>query len=353
MTARKNYTIVLEITPIAPLTHGAGTDGNEQVLMTREILVPSPDAPDGWERIAVPAVSGAAMKATLREWAVRDALELAGVADGSVSKDALRLLLKGGKNDSGGATVNLDDARKLRDLFPLLAVFGVMDGGLPIRGAISVSDVLPWTSELASAGILPRRVTPLQVSVDGELLGAPAAITVYPGVEPVPSHLIRTTTTNYRHDMRSSGVTHLLQGAAVKQIEEAVDARAGKSAKKEERREANESMPHSAQAIAAGTPMVCTIRLMAASDVEWAALARAIARWIASGAHLGGGAAKGHGACRVNVAGALRYAPGVGDQAADPGTAIDVAGGSVAETYDTHIRERAEAIRAFVAESTR
>ncbi len=351
--SRKNYTIVLEITPTAPLTHGAGTDGNEQVLMTREVLLPNPDAPEGWERVDVPAVSGAAMKATLREWAVRDALERASVADGTVSRDALRLLLKGGKNDAGGATVSLEEARRLRDLFPLLAVFGSMDGGLPIRGSISVSDVLPWSTDLVVAGILPRRVTPLQVAVDGALVTDGAGIEVHAGKDPVPGHLLRTTVTNYRHDMQSGGLTHLLQGQQQAQIEEAREARAGRSAKKTERREANESMPHSAQAIAPGVPMVCIIRLQAASDVEFAALGVAITRWIASGAHLGGGSTKGHGTCAVRVAGALRYSPPSGDAAADPGTAIDVAAGDLGALYEAHIRERAERIRAYVAESTR
>lgn len=144
---RRSYEIVMEITPVAPLTHGAGVEGNEQVLATREYQVLR--APDGlggkaeWERIDVPFVSGAAMRATLREWATRDALELAGIVDGEVSRDALRLLLKGGKNDSGSQSVNLEEVRRLRDLFPLLAVFGSMDGGLPVRGLAQVSDVLP------------------------------------------------------------------------------------------------------------------------------------------------------------------------------------------------------------------
>jgi CRISPR type IV-associated protein Csf2 len=353
--SRKNYTIVLEITPTAPLTHGAGNEGNEQVLATREYNVTNADGE--WERIEVPHVSGSALKATLREWAVRDALERAGVADGTVSRDALRLLLKGGKNDGGGASLSLDELRKLRDLFPLLAVFGSFDGGAPNRGAILCSDVLPWTDELVAADLVPRRVTPLEVLVEGERVDGPPAIDVFPGMQPFPAHMVRTVVTNYRHDMGASGVTHYLQGAQVAQIEDAREARkaAGGKARKEQRREANESMPHSAQAIAPGTPMVAVIRLQSATEVEFEALGVALTRWITSGGHLGGASTKGHGACRVRVAGALRYAPPVGDQPADPGTALELDGGQrmLGTAYDAHVRARAEQIRTYVAEATR
>ena len=351
--SRKNYTIVLEITPTAPLTHGAGVDGNESVMLTREYNVLT--AENEWERIDIPAVSGAAMKATLREHSVMDGLERAGVQPGTVSKDALRLLLKGGKNDSGGASVSLAEGRRLRDLFPTLAVFGSMDGGLPMRGEISVSDVVPWVAELAAADQLPQRITPLQVAVEGQVVTG-AAIEVYPGVPPMPAHLVRTSVTYYRHDLQSSGAVPYLQGAQVAQIEEAREGRAkAGSAKKEQRREANESMPHSMQAIAAGTPMVCTIRLTGASEVEFVALCVAITRWIASGGHLGGGATKGHGACRVRVAGALRHHPADGAIPADAGSLVTVQdpASSAYLEYDQHIRSRAETIRAYVAEATR
>lgn len=350
---RRSYTIVLEITPTAPLTHGAGNEGNEQVLATREVNVEGPDGE--WERIEIPHVSGAALKATLREWAVRDALERAGVADGSVSRDALRLLAKGGKNDGGGASLSLDELRRLRDLFPLLAVFGSFDGGAPNQGQIKCSDVMPYTEALVAAGLIPQRVTPLEVAVEGEIVqGTGEAIDVYPGRSPIPAHMVRTVVTNYRHDMMGGPMTHYLQGTTVAAIEEAREGRAGRPARKEERREANESMPHSAQAIAPGTPMVAIIRLQGATDVEFAALGVAITRWIASGGHLGGASTKGHGTCRVRVAGALRHAPPLGDVGAEAGSAIEVGGtGAMAAAYDTHIRERAEAIRSYVAESTR
>ena len=363
LVARRSYTLVLEVTPTAPLSHGMGTEGNTQVLLRREILAPAPGG--GWETIYVPAVSGAALKATLREWAVRDYLERAGVADGLVSRDALRLLLKGGKNDAGGQSVSLAAARRLRDLCPALAVFGSMDGGLPIRAAIQVSDVLPWCVETLDAGLVSREVRPLAVSLDGTGLLEDRTIPVFPGVDPPSIYETTTTTTYYRHDILSGAMTQYLPGADVRQIEdgrqavsEAKRTKGGPKPDAATRREANESMPHSAEAIRPGVPMVATIRLQDATEVEFAALGVALLRWIQSGAHLGGGATKGHGACRVRVAGALRHELPAGVQATAPGEPLPVLavgfdGSEAARAYHAHIHARATSIRQWVAETTR
>ena len=352
---RKDYTIVLEIIPTAPLTHGAGTQGNEQVLHTREVVVQTENGL--WDRIEIPAISGASLKSTLREWAVRRALDACGVKDGTVSKDALRLLVKGGRNDKGCSTLSLDQARRLRRLFPLLAVFGSMDGGLPIRGQVYCSDVLPYCESLVAEGLVTRCVTPLEVEVDGETITPDMKIDVYPDTAPIPDHLTRTRIQNYRHDLTSGTLVPKLRGTTVAIIEDRRVENADKrGAKKRDRREANESMPYSAQAIAPGTPMVATIRLQGATDVEFSCLAHAIADWIRSGAHLGGGTARGHGSCRVKVAGALRYSPQSGEVGAEPGTTIELSehpGNVIVETYSAHLAEVAEEVRQYVTESTR
>lgn len=352
MSLRSNYTLVLEVTPTTPLTHGAGNRGNEQILRTTEynLLLP-PDEPEGeptWRSVKVPGVSGSAMKSALRENAVGHLFEVLGLPDGSVDRDKLRLLLKGGKNDSGGQSVSLDEHRRLRDLFPLLAVFGSMDGGLPIRALIEVDPVRVWCEELVQAGILPKTVAAVEVDVDGEALVASQQIEVYPDTPPIPVHMAITTEQYYRHDMQSSPHVKYLEGQALAQIEDKAAERKGKIAKKEERREANESMPHSYQAIKPNTPMVTVIRLKGATREEWGCLMYAVTRWVQGGARLGGGATKGHGSCRVRVAGALRHDPSPGAVAA-AGTALSVDVDTperFAAEYVAHVRERADAIRA-------
>jgi hypothetical protein len=342
---RSNYTLVLEITTLTPLTHGAGNRGNEQILRTTEYLLDEldPEMPGRTvpRRVKIPTISGAALKSTLREHAFGHLAEALGLSDGVLDKDTLRLLLKGGKNDSSGQTVSLEQHRRLRHLFPLLAVFGSMDGGLPVRGSIKVSPVRPYCTELVDAGLIPQSVAALEVAVDGATLESQPGATVFPDREPVPVHLIRTREEYFRHDMRTSPHISLLDGEAAKQLEDKAVARKEiKSAKKGQRREANESMPHSFQAICPGTPLVAEIRLMSATRVEWECVAYALARWISHGAPLGGATSKGHGRCQVRCAGALCYTPTAGAVEA-PGTAIsiDVAG----RAYLDHIAEhRAE-----------
>lgn len=342
---RRDYTVAMEITPTAPLTHGSGSDGNVQVLRTMEYVVDEPDPERPGKvtprRLRVPCVSGASFKATLREHAFGHMAEVLGLQDGQIDRDKLRLLLKGGKNDAGGQTVNLDEVRRLRDLYPLLAVFGSMDGGMPVRGEVQVSQVTPWVAELVDAHLLPRTLRPIRVVGDDLVSGA--EVPLFAERTPIPLALVTTETTYYRHDLRTSPHAHYLDGPTQAAIEDKAAARSGKIATKEERREANESMPHSFEAIAPGVPLYAEIRLAAATIIEWECLKFAIARWVAHGARLGGGLAKGHGSCQVRIAGALEHAPGLGVSTA-PGTAIAVDGPSSA--YVEHLRGRADAIRA-------
>ncbi len=350
---RHDYTIVLELTPTAPLTHGAGNLGNEQQLMRREFAVQDPETGE-WETRALPAVSGAALKAQLREAAVLDAFGSLGVPEGSVSLDALRLLLKGGKTASGGASVGLEEMRRMGELFPLLAVFGSMDGGTARPARVAVSDVLPYCETLVEAGIVPRIVRPLRSLGEDDTEEGTAGIVVHGDTAPIPDHLIETIVQYYAHDLRGGKTgQRYLQGAATKRLEdqrEAVSAkrRAGKSVRKEERREASESMPHAHQAIRSGVPLVAVVRLHGATEIELLCLARAITRWIAAGGRLGGAATKGHGACSVRVAGALRHRPEPGQLSTLPVDGIvtvarpepdDPAAAKWAE-YDAYLSER-------------
>lgn len=290
MSDRHSYVLHLEITPQSPLVHGAGSAGNETLLRTVDRLAWRDDQ---WEVIQVPQVSGASLRATLREYAVRYYLRALGVEPGTVSRDALRLLLKGGRTSSGSQSVSLDRARQLRALFPPLAVWGSMDGGLPIRGRLQVTEVVPYAEELIDS--MP------------DLAGA-----VYTDRAPIPLRLAwGDPVTYYRHDLGTSQAAVYLEGAEVRQIEDlraevAAQKKDAGSAKKEERRAANESMPHSYQCIRANTPMVATLRLTDATLVEFACLGLALASWRADGGWLGAARAKGLGQCTIRLAHAHR-----------------------------------------------
>lgn len=351
---RSDYVLALEITTLSPLSHGAGTDGNQSIARTTEVLVEHADPDTGRKtprKIRVPCVTGSSLRATLREHAFGHMAEVLGLRDGDVSLDALRLLLKGGKNDAGGASVSLEEARRLRALFPMLAVFGSMDGGMPIRGELRVSQVLPWCVELHEAGLLPTEVRPLVVSLDGaELQADTAGGPIFADRQPVPLHLLLTEEEYFRHDLRTSPHAPLLGGAVRAQVEDKAAARKGKSATAEVRREANESMPHTMEAICTGAPMVATLRLFGATPMEWECLAYALTRWVQHGALLGGSTGKGHGRCRVRVAGALCSTPSTAEPCA-PSTAVSV--DRAGDLYVRHVLENAAELRAELGKVTR
>ena len=101
--------------------------------------------------------------------------------------------------------------------------------------------------------------------------------------------------------------------------------------------------------------MVAVIRLHDATEPEFGCLGIALTRWVGAGGFLGGQSSKGHWACRVRVAGAIRHSPPTGTAPMSPGTAVGLpqGGDGLARSYDAHVRERAEAIRACVATKTR
>lgn len=301
---RCDVTLVLEITPITPISHGAGNDGNVQRIAKLDHVMP-----DGTIE-STPHVSGAALKAALREAAVLDFADELGIDDGGITMDRLRLLAKGGKNDSGGASVSIEEMRRIVDLAPMLDVFGAMDGGFPLHGRISVGAVLPVTDSTVESGIVRR-----EIAVSAPTEGAPGlvraatgdgyAIAPWLGREPVGDHVVVGHVQRYRHDLATSLLAPMiaLEDRAAKDAAGDAIRESDRAPNKAERGAANESMPYAANVINPGVPMQATIRLQRVSAVALSAFLRALARWMASGGFLGGWRREGFGECRVRVIG--------------------------------------------------
>jgi len=356
-TGRAHWTMALEIVTRQPLTTGMGSDGNEQMLRTFSYRAYDRELGE-WVEGEVPHVSGQAFKATLREHAFLVMAEALGLREGEVSRDGLRLILKGGKNDKGETSVSLDDLRAMRKLLPILDIFGALDQGQALPASGQFSDVRPYCTELVAADLVPQHIK-------GGRGQHTKTIQIYPDMLPIPAHLCRDSVQNFRHDLSQTQIAHVLMTDQDKT--KLVDARAekkasAKPAKAEERRAINESMPYTLQCIPAGVPMFALIRLVDASPVAAALLSAATEHWIRSGAHLGSGKSVGRGACRVRVAGAFAVDSRTGElwvdgsEAAfvDSDTAMVREGSSpYAEALRAHLSENAAAIRAKLAEVVR
>lgn len=347
--SRCDALIVLEILPLAPVSHGAGNNGNEQRIATLDLVMP-----DGTVE-TTPHVSGAALKACLREAAVLDYAEAIGAADGSISMDRLRLLLKGGRNDSGGASMSIAEMRRMVDLAPLLGVFGAMDGGFPLPGRLSVGAVLPYTDVTVEARAVDPEIALPQIADDAVAPGivrasdGGAAIVPWAGRDPIAHSDVVGRVQRYSHDLESSDARHLVALEDRERKDEATAlVRASARPNAAARRAAVESMPYSAQVIRAGTPLVARLRLRQVSEVEVVVFLRALARWRAAGAFLGGMRREGFGECQVRVLGIS--SPWSSSQSVSAGERVldeAIDGGAV---YVAHLRARLPEILAWVQE---
>jgi hypothetical protein len=109
-------------TALDPIHHGAGSEGNTQILRMQEVMLP-----DGTPA-RVPFISGNSLKHMMRDGGVRFALEAMGVQTGTLSKAVVDLLFSGGALTKSGTSVNLAHARDVATLFPILSVCGYAAG---------------------------------------------------------------------------------------------------------------------------------------------------------------------------------------------------------------------------------
>ena len=299
MPTTHNYRFIIQAFAQSPITHGMTTSGNEQVLRRSPVAI----FPNGKLRmIQVPEVSGSAVRGVLRHHAVECDLARYGIE--KTDMDTIRLIEKGGKlgGSESKAGVNLAKLNKLRRMFPSLDLFGCLDNIGQITGKFLASPLMLYCDEMVKAGLLPRAIK----TMDGE------TFQVFPTIEQPPLLSMGSTSIQYyRHDLRVTS-SHLLTGEATKQIEdqstELLAKQAdGKMVKTDERRVANESMPHSFEAIPAGMPLYGDWSLRNADAITFAAFLQTLNYWIGNGAHVGGGAAKGHGKLLIDVTGSHRW----------------------------------------------
>lgn len=128
-----SYTGRIEIRAVAlePIHHGQGTRGNTVSARRQEVMA----ADQGID--TVPFVSGNSIRHMLRDAGIRYALEAMQIPEGSLSKAVVDLLFSGGSL-TGKGSLTLAKARRLAELFPILAVLGYSAGSTITGGRIEV-----------------------------------------------------------------------------------------------------------------------------------------------------------------------------------------------------------------------
>lgn len=135
MTDAERYSGILKYTATAidPIHHGAGTEGNTQLLRTQDVML------DDGTPARVPFVSGNSIKHMIRDGGVRFAMEAMGVQAGTLTKQVVDLLFSGGALTKSGSAVNLARAREIADRFPILSLCGYSAGNFMQESKINVS----------------------------------------------------------------------------------------------------------------------------------------------------------------------------------------------------------------------
>lgn len=137
--------IEFEYTLKQPLSHIGESEGTTTFLNTIRVLS------EGKVQ-EVFAYTGNAIRGTLRDCAARYLLNLLGV---KVDKERFNILFSGG-NISGAQTVDIDQAKKYRQLLPMISVFGAGVGNQILAGKMTMGFALPVCRETKE--ILPDDV---------------------------------------------------------------------------------------------------------------------------------------------------------------------------------------------------
>ena len=159
----RTYQFETRVTALSSISHNGGESFGINSKLRREKFV----QPDG-SVIAVPVISGNSMRGLLRD---RGMLHMCRVLGYGVDYDkgevrglplkAFHFLFSGGSLTSdGGKVVNVEEARRLRELIPLVSIFGGGLGNQILPGKFICGKLIPVCNEtlhLLPEGFRPER----------------------------------------------------------------------------------------------------------------------------------------------------------------------------------------------------
>ena len=261
LAAVEDVHLPLTLTALSPISHGAGTSGNTQLLRTRDVITP-----DG-RRASVPYVSGNSVRHTLRAALAWHLVRTLNIPDRSLAKTSVDLLWSGGALSTTGSQANLDLNRRVHQLLP----------GLGMLGYSARSDI--------TAGILWADDVELVCSENAARL--PARLQDHPHVK-LPNGALRTETFGTRHDVVGTPVDRFIA------LAEGLDATMD-----------TVQMIYDQQVIKAGAVLSTGLHLATPTEGHVAALATALdeAAPLVEGRrviNLGGKRSTGHGQCAID-----------------------------------------------------
>jgi len=312
------------VTALTSISHIGDTHGINAKLRREKFAQPDGSVEE------IPVISGNALRGILRDRGMVHMLRCLGYGINEetgeingLSLEAFYFLLSGGaltKTSSRG--LDIDEARRWRDLIPLVAVFGGAMGNQIMPGKLMCGKAVPICRE--TAHLLPARF------VDG---GSDVSIWEYCQEEAYTR----------RDDEKNENLRQLIapemrrlleaRGSSQRKKRGMADDVAGETGQKQQ-------MRYYVETLAAGTRLFWDIGLNDVSDLEFEAFAVTLAEFARS-PYIGGKSGIGHGKIAVRFDNWLEINP----RLAPTGRAVGLPLGA---RYKAHLEERGDEIREII-----
>lgn len=320
----RNVTFEGVVTALSSISHIGDTRGVNAELRREKVITP-----DGVQDI--PIVSGNGARGMLRDRGMLHMCRALGYGvdeeTGEVrglSLPAFHFLFSGGTLTSdAGRGLDVASARRIRDLIPLVGVFGGAMGNQIMPGKLTVGKLVPLCAE--TAGIIPERLRETR---------PPLSIW----------DLLQQEAYTRRDDEKNETLRVLVapQTRALLEAEQAARAAKRGTADDVDREIGqHQQMRYYVETFAAGTEFYWYLELADATDIEFEALLTALVEFSRRPV-IGGKGAIGHGRVAVHFDRWIEIDPRV----STTGREIDV---PVGARYADHLATRANDIRAELA----
>jgi len=316
-------TLVFEgtMTALTSISHIGNTHGIHSKLRREKVA-----QPDGMVE-EVPIISGNSLRGILRDRGMLHMLRCLGygVNDETGEVNGLPLsafyfLFSGGSLTSkGGRGLDVDEARRWRDLIPLVAIFGGAMGNQIMPGKVKVGKAIPICTE--TAHLIPERF------VNGN---TPQSVW----------ELCQEEAYTRRDDEKSEKLRQLIAQEVRGLLEgKARDEREKRGTDKDVRSDDDQKqqMRYYVETIAAGTRLYWDITLDDVTDVEFEAFCVTLAEF-ARFPYIGGKSGVGHGKVEIRFDDWIEINPRV----APTGREVSFVLGN---RYRDHLEQNADAIR--------
>ncbi len=320
------HTYVFEgiMTALTSISHIGETMGVNAKLRREKIVQPDGSVEE------VPVISGNAIRGILRDRGMLHMLrhlgygvdEQSGEVKG-LSLAAFYFLFSGGAltKAGGAAGLDVDEARKWRELIPLVAIFGGAMGNQIMPGKLKVGKAIPICAE--TRHILPERFVGAEPQSVWDVLQEEA----YTRRDDEKNENLRP--------LIAPEVRGLLEASAADKRKKASagDDVAGETGQKQQ-------MRYYVETLAAGTRLFWDLTLDDVTPLEFDAICITLSEF-AKYPHLGGKSNVGHGKVSIQFDEWLEINP----RLAPAGKAVDVALGT---HYMAHLKAHAEEMRSLI-----